>query len=319
MAGSSVSSAPVSSPAAPRVLVGPRPARFATDAVEAGGGRVVAAEEQPEAVVWLDPRDMAGLASLLQELPTVRWVQLPFAGVERAVEAGLIDPARRWSCAKGAYAEPVAEHALALALGGLRRLPERARASSWGEQGGISLYDQPVCIVGGGGIAQALLGLLAPFRARATVVRRRPDPVPGAERVLRPDRLHDAVADALVVVLCLALTPETRGLVDESVLRAMRPDAWLVNVARGGHVVTDDLVRALEEGWIGGAALDVTDPEPLPEGHPLWQLPTCLITPHTADTWEMIRPLLARRVQENVARFARGEPLVGEVDPSAGY
>jgi phosphoglycerate dehydrogenase-like enzyme len=302
-----------------RVLLGPRRARFAAEAVEAGGGVVVAPEEDPEALVWLDPQDMAGLRDVLAAAPGVRWVQLPFAGVEKALEAGLLTPERRWSCAKGAYAEPVAEHALALALAGLRQLPRRARASSWGEQAGVSLYDQPVCVVGGGGIAQALLGLLAPFRVRATVVRRRPDPVPGAVRVLQPGQLREAVADAVVVVLCLALTPQTQGMVDERVLRAMRSDAWLVNVARGRHVDTGALVRALEEGWIGGAALDVTDPEPLPEGHPLWRLPNCLVTPHTADTWEMVQPLLARRIQENLERFARGEPLLGEVDPAAGY
>jgi D-3-phosphoglycerate dehydrogenase len=99
----------------------------------------------------------------------------------------------------------------------------------------------------------------------------------------------------------------------------MDRDAWLVNVARGGHVVTDDLVSALERGVIGGAALDVTDPEPLPAGHPLWGLDNCLITPHVANTWEMAEPLLAERVRQNVERYRRGEPLLGLVDLSAGY
>jgi phosphoglycerate dehydrogenase-like enzyme len=99
----------------------------------------------------------------------------------------------------------------------------------------------------------------------------------------------------------------------------MRPDAWLVNVARGPHVDTDALVTALRDGAIGGAALDVTDPEPLPDGHPLWELERCIITPHTADTPEMIEPLLARRIRDNVERFAAGQPLIGVVDPAAGY
>jgi phosphoglycerate dehydrogenase-like enzyme len=99
----------------------------------------------------------------------------------------------------------------------------------------------------------------------------------------------------------------------------MASHAWLVNVARGGHVVTDDLVAALEEELIGGAGLDVTDPEPLPSGHPLWRLPNCLITPHTANTAEMAEPLLTARIRENVGRYVAGESLVGAVDPDLGY
>ncbi len=99
----------------------------------------------------------------------------------------------------------------------------------------------------------------------------------------------------------------------------MEPGAWLVNVARGRHVQTDALVEALASGGIAGAALDVTDPEPLPDGHPLWGMENCIVTPHTADTLEMTQPLLAARVRENVARFVAGGDLVGVVDPLAGY
>jgi phosphoglycerate dehydrogenase-like enzyme len=99
----------------------------------------------------------------------------------------------------------------------------------------------------------------------------------------------------------------------------MERHAWLVNVARGRHVVTDDLVTALREGEIGGAGLDVTEPEPLPDGHPLWSLPNCLITPHVGNTQEMARPLLAQRITANVRRFATGEDLIGPVDVDAGY
>ena len=117
----------------------------------------------------------------------------------------------------------------------------------------------------------------------------------------------------------LALTPQTQGLIGQAELAAMKPDAWLVNVARGGVVDTAALVDALRSGRIGGAALDVTDPEPLPAGHPLWDLPNCLITPHTADTEEMRRRLLAIRIAENVRRLASGRELAGQVDPDLGY
>ncbi|HEY0492578.1 MAG TPA: NAD(P)-dependent oxidoreductase, partial [Candidatus Dormibacteraeota bacterium] len=102
-------------------------------------------------------------------------------------------------------------------------------------------------------------------------------------------------------------------------LRAMRKDAWLINVARGRLVDTADLVRALKEGWIGGAGLDVTDPEPLPEGHPLWGLDNCIITSHTANPPNLDRQLFRGRIIENVRRFAAGEPLLGLIDRAAGY
>jgi phosphoglycerate dehydrogenase-like enzyme len=233
--------------------------------------------------------------------------------------AGLLDDERIWTCAKGAYAEPVAEHALALALAGLRHLPTRVTATSWGVPAGTSLYDRKVTILGGGGIATSLLEQLAPFRVEATVVRRTPEAVPGAAHVLPVDQLHDALVDPLVVVLALALTPETTGIIGAPELAAMPESAWLVNVARGRHVDTAALVDALGSGSIAGAALDVTDPEPLPDGHPLWGLENCIVTPHTADTIEMVLPLLAERIRSNVRRLAEGGPMVGRVDASVGY
>jgi D-3-phosphoglycerate dehydrogenase len=99
----------------------------------------------------------------------------------------------------------------------------------------------------------------------------------------------------------------------------MDDDAWLVNVARGGHVQTDALVQALHDGAIGGAALDVTDPEPLPDDHPLWSAPSCLVTPHVGNTPDMAVPLLSERITENTRRFIAGEELLGLVDPALGY
>ena len=275
--------------------------------------------DEADALCWLDPFGAEELEGLLARVPGLEWVQLPWAGVEDFAARGLFHDGRRWTCAKGVYAEPVAEHALTLGLAGLRHLPERVRATSWGRAAGRSLYDGRVTVLGGGGVARSLLALLAPLRVDATVVRRRPDPVPGAARVLGADRLADALAGADLVVVALALTPETTGIVGAPELGAMEAHAWLVNVARGGHVRTDELVTALREGWIAGAALDVTDPEPLPDGHPLWGLPNCIVTPHSADTPEMIAPMLAARVEENVRRFGAGGHLIGTVDRELGY
>ena len=141
----------------------------------------------------------------------------------------------------------------------------------------------------------------------------------GASRTLAMDRLEQALSGALVVFVALALTPDTTRILGRRQLEVMDERAWLVNVARGRHVDTDALVQALHRGTIAGAGLDVTDPEPLPDGHPLWTTANCIITPHTADTWEMIVPLLAARIRANVAHFVAGEPLEGSVDPASGY
>jgi phosphoglycerate dehydrogenase-like enzyme len=306
---------------APRVAVLPRSKDVFTRAIEEGGGRVVDLADAPDALLWLSYGRTQALEDVLAEHPSIRWVQLPWAGVD-AFSSTLRSAARpglAWTSAKGAYSEPVAEHALALTLALLRSLPERVRAESWGEKRAATLHRARVVVVGAGGIAQELLRLLAVFDAHVTVVRRSAAPVPGAERTVTTDRLAEVVADADVLVLAAAATNGTRRLVDAELLSRMPEHAVLVNIARGALIETDALVTALAEGRLAGAALDVTDPEPLPDGHPLWTEPRCLITPHTADTPEMTAPLLAERVRANVAAFAAGEELLGSVDPEAGY
>jgi phosphoglycerate dehydrogenase-like enzyme len=304
---------------APRIAVGPGPAPWAQEAIRRGGGQVVALDEDPVGLVWTDGRAMDALRTALATRPEISWVQLPQAGVERAFQAGVVDHKRRWTSAKGAFSEPVAEHALALILAGLRQLKVRARARTWGKPAGESLFGQPVTVVGAGGIAAVLMRLLEPFGTPVTVVRREAEPVPGAVRTLTTARLAEALPGARAVVLVVALTPQTQGLIGAAQLAAMEPDAWLVNVARGAVVDTEALTVALQQRQIGGAALDVTDPEPLPAGHPLWDLDNCLITPHTADTDEMTQPLLADRITENVRRLTAGHELVGLLDPDLGY
>lgn len=292
------------------------PTPIITDAIRAGGGVVVDVTDA-EALVWTDALDASGLGDLLTQAPGIRWVQLPFAGIDRFLS--VLDRRRVWTSTKGAYAQPVAEHALALGLAGLRQLPARARARQWGAPSGRRLMGGRVTIVGGGGITEALLALLAPFAVDVTVVRRRPRPLAGAARVVGTDRLRDSLPGADLVMVAVALTPETVGIIGAPELERMDTHAWLVNVARGAHVVTDDLVAALRARTIGGAALDVTEPEPLPTGHPLWNLDNCLITPHTANTWEMAEPLFAERIRSNVERFAARQPLLGLVNPDLGY
>lgn len=286
------------------------------EAVRAGGGEL-AEPETAEALVWADPANVDAFPAVITRAPGVRWIQLPYAGIEPFVDH--LDHEHVWTCGKGVYAEPVAEHVVALALAGLRDLHRYARERTWSAQTGRNLLGARLTVIGAGGITAVLARLLEPWRVHLTVVRRRDLPFPGADRVVTTDRLVDAVRDADVVVVACALTPETTGIIDRGVLEAMPDHAWLVNVGRGAHVVTADLVAALDEGLIGGAALDVTDPEPLPDDSPLWGHPRCLITPHVGNTPEMGLPLIARRVRENVERFVAGEQLLGLVDVDAGY
>ncbi|HET6664372.1 MAG TPA: NAD(P)-dependent oxidoreductase [Acidimicrobiales bacterium] len=302
-----------------RIAVLPGETRtFLADAVEAGGGEL-SGPDDAVALVWTETAAAEALGRVLDDHAGLRWVQLPWAGVEPYAEVIRAHADRTWTCGKGVYAEPVAEHALALALAGLRGLGHYARATSWTGQRGANLLGARVTIVGGGGIAESLLRLLEPFRCEVTVVRRTPRAMAGARSVVGDDRLDEALAGAEVVVLALPLLPGTVGLIDRRRLALLAPDACVVNVARGEHVVTDDVVEALRDGTLGSVGLDVTDPEPLPPGHPLWSLPSALVTPHTANTAEMALPLLSARITDNVRRWTRGEPRVGLVDPAAGY
>jgi phosphoglycerate dehydrogenase-like enzyme len=287
-----------------------------SDAIVAGGGQIVGVDEA-EALVWSSPYDAALLQRTVEEHPAIGWVQLPWAGVEHFVD--LVDDDRVWTCGKGVYAQPVAEMALALALAGMRGIGQYARASSWGQPAGSNLFGANVTILGGGGITEALIGLLRPFDCRVTVVRNRVQEMDGVDEVVEADRYIDALVGADLVVVALALTAETEGMLSRNEFELMERHAWVVNVARGRHIVTDDLVWALEHGEIGGAALDVTDPEPLPDDHPLWSAPRCIITPHVGSTWDMAVPLLAERITANVRRYTHGEPLLGLVDPDLQY
>jgi phosphoglycerate dehydrogenase-like enzyme len=292
----------------PGVHVAPESDDAVEEAVTAAGGRIAGLDEA-DALVWLDSNP----ESFPDHLPGgVRWVQLPSAGVELWLDR--IDGDRAWTSAAGAYGRPVAEHALMLMLAGARQLATFARATSWSRPPLAPLDGATVLIVGAGGIGRALIELLEPLRVEVLAVTRR-----GRDGTIPADRLGDVWPRAHHVVIAAPATAGTRHIVGAAELEAMRDDAWLVNVARGSLIDTDALVEALRSGAIGGAALDVTDPEPLPDGHPLWREPRALITPHVANPDATLRRYLAELVRENVARFGAGEELLARIDPDAGY
>ncbi|MBF4606723.1 D-isomer specific 2-hydroxyacid dehydrogenase family protein [Curtobacterium sp. VKM Ac-1393] len=314
---------PIDAPLSGPVAVLPEPTNLHVTAVTEAGGTVAPLDADTRGLVWLDPRDPSGLEDALDAAPGVGWVQLPFAGVDAFAHL-IQEHGDRvlFTSAKGAYAEPVAEHALALTLGALRVLQKRARATSWAtEPEGVSLYGRNVVVIGAGGIALEYIRLLAPFDVDVTVVRRSADPVDGASRTVTTDQLDEVLPGADVVMIAAAMTSGTAKLFGKRQFAIMKPSARLVNIARGGLVDTDSLVEALRSGAIAAAGLDVTEPEPLPDGHPLWSEPGAIVTPHQADTPEMVAPLLAERVRLNTAAFlgGTGEGFVGVVDPVAGY
>jgi D-3-phosphoglycerate dehydrogenase len=292
------------------------------EAIARGGGTYVDDPAEAEGLIWTDPRLPEDLKELLGRSDP-KWVQLPFAGIESFFDAGTIDGARTWTCAKGIYGPACAEHALALILAAARRLNEHVVATSW--RGGT--FGQPerrlkgatVLVVGTGGIGSALVDMLRPLGARVIAVSRSGRSLEGAERTGNAADLASFASEADHVVIAAAHTPETHGMFGAKIFEAMKEDAWLVNVARGGLVNTDDLVAALRSGAIGGAGLDVTDPEPLPDGHPLWSFDNVIITPHVANTWDMAVPELLGLVERNVAHYAKGEELEAGVDVEAGY
>lgn len=286
------------------------------DAVVAGGAEVAPVAEA-RALVWADAHRPDDLPAALAAGPGIEWVALPYAGIEPYLPH--LNDAYTWTAAKGVYATPVAEHVIALSLAGLRCLHDFARSSSWPPQIGRNLIGANVVVFGGGGITSELVRLLEPFGCEITVVRRTAKPFAGANRTVALDDRLSVLPAADVVVLALALTPETAGVIGQAELDVMAEHAWLINVARGGHVDTDALVAALAAEQIGGAALDVTNPEPLPDGHPLWSEPRAIISPHVGNTPEMGVPLLAAHITDNVRRFAASEPLLGVVDTNAGY
>ncbi|TYP84625.1 NAD(P)-dependent oxidoreductase [Blastococcus xanthinilyticus] len=297
------------------VWVGPRPDPVIADGVRRGGGRLTGSDEA-EAVVWLD-RGPTGLGEHLH--PGVRWVQLALSGVDSWVGHPVMRSAAEFTAVRGIYAPQVAEHALALLLAGARELARAARSTSWDRPDTRLLSGATVVIVGAGAIGRELIRFLEPFRCRIVAVNRSGAPVDGAAETLPVARLDEACAVGDYLVLAAPATPATRSMIGAHQLARMPRHGWIVNVGRGSLVDTAALTAALSEGTVRGAALDVTDPEPLPPDHPLWREPGCVITSHSANPADARLSALADRVAENVARFARGEPLLGSIDPESGF
>jgi phosphoglycerate dehydrogenase-like enzyme len=250
---------------------------------------------------------------ILPQLRDLRLVQTLSAGVDTLV--GHIPPDVLLCDGSGIHDASVSEWVVMAMVAMRRHLPEHVlsqRDATWRSgRGGADLEGATVMIVGAGSIGRAVEQRLEPFGARIVRVARRP-----REGVHGVNELQGLLSDADVVVILLPLTTETRGMVDAGFLAAMREGALLVNAARGPIVDTEALLAALRSEHIR-CALDVTDPEPLPDGHPLWSAPGALITPHIGGAVERLFERAWRFAGEQVRRYIDGEPLRNIV--SDGY
>ncbi|MEU7901849.1 2-hydroxyacid dehydrogenase [Actinoplanes sp. NPDC049118] len=277
-----------------------------------------------DAVTW--PSDPAGVrfwvppftakvraADLLPRLTGLEVVQLLSAGADNWV--GRVPPGVQLCDARGVHDASVSEWVVGAAIGTLRGFPAFARAQERREWApgaptpAPELTGRRVLIVGAGSIGRAIEERMAPFGVTVTRVARTARPERDVHAV---DELSALLPYAEVVVLVVPLTDRTRGLVDAAFLAALPDGALLVNAARGPVVDTGALVAELVSGRIS-AALDVTDPEPLPADHPLWRLPNVFITPHIGGTVAGLLPRAYRLVGDQLRRFAAGEPLVNRV------
>ncbi|MFI5782031.1 D-isomer specific 2-hydroxyacid dehydrogenase family protein [Nocardia sp. NPDC051570] len=305
-----------------RIAVGPKDSELLERAI-ARGGATLSDPDTARALVW-----NGGPAGFPGRLPAgIEWVQLFSAGVEEWFDTEVFEchPGIVFTSAAGAFAKSVAEHALALLLAGVRHLPEQLRARRWRQTDFFphigTLRGATVAVIGAGGIGRELIDLLAPLGARVIAVNRSGAPIthPAVIETVPAHRLSEIWPRTDHVVVAAPATPATRHLIGRDELIQLKPTSWVINIARGPLIDTDALVAALRDGAIGGAGLDVTDPEPLPDDHPLWDLPNAIVTPHDSNPPQLRTTAFADHVAENVARFVTGRDLIARIDVATGY
>ncbi|MHA2789555.1 D-isomer specific 2-hydroxyacid dehydrogenase family protein [Corynebacterium sp. S7] len=287
--------------------------------IEFKGHQHVGLDESPDMLVF-----NGGPNDFPDPLPeSVQAVQAAFAGVEAFDQAGILASSGvRWANAAGIYDDTVAESAIGLLLAVLHRHKE---VTSWDVRPEVEakteflFEDKTVAVIGAGGIGRRLISLLNAFGTKSIAVTRTGRDVPGATTSLSFAEIDSVWPAADYFVILAPLTNETRGMINAEVLAKMKPNAVVINVARGPLVVTEDLIAALENGTIAGAGLDVTDPEPLPDDSPLWNMSNVVITPHTANTARFLHQRVGELTVRSWEALEAGERMPTEVDAARGY
>ncbi|MEY4509613.1 MAG: hypothetical protein RLZZ450_1735 [Pseudomonadota bacterium] len=266
-------------------------------------------------------------AGRIAEARNVRWVQTYGAGVEWLLtDAVVARDELRVTNARGIHAQPIAEHVFGMILAFTRRidgsvLQQQTQAWKPGELTGSlrNLDGKTLGIVGLGAIGRRLAEVGKAFAMRVIGTRTSGAETPSVDRTYGPDGLHQVIAESDYIVNALPLTAATRHAFDRAALAVARPDAVIINIGRGATIDTAALVEALKANKLGGALLDVTDPEPLPKDHELWRLPNVLITPHYAGAHPGYAEHITTLFLENQSRYLAGDDLVNLVDKKAGY
>lgn len=265
------------------------------------------------------------LEHLLRRAPNLRWIHSLSAGIERVAIPAVAERGLLVTNGRGVFSRPIAEYVVMMLLAIARRLPqllELQRERTWQPLGGRELSELTLGIVGYGSIGSEVARLLDPFGMRILATRRHPERGAGElhnVELIAPQRLGELLAASDVVLVALPLTAATTGVIGANELQQMRPTAWLMNVARGQLIDEEALRRALREGRLGGAVLDVFVEEPLPPDSPLYGTPNVVITPHTSWASDLVAQRTMDLFTTNLRRFLAGEELLNLVDLAAGY
>lgn len=267
------------------------------------------------------PSDIASRA------PKLRWLQLTSAGVDRLLGAPVMRSGLKITTASGIHAVPISEYVIGAMIAFAKGFPRSIRAQeerAWRPFLPEELEGKTAGIIGVGAIGGRVAALCKALGMRVLAVRRSAGhgQIAGGEsidEVLPPRDLPYLLREADYLVVSVPLTLETRHMIAEPQLRAMKPSAVLINIARGAIVDTEALARALSEGWIAGAALDVFEEEPLPPENPLWEMENVLLTPHISGGTPRYMERAVDLFCDNLRRYLAGEPLLNVVDPARGY
>ena len=271
---------------------------------------------------WFDMYDKAKMAEIISAATSLKWLNSIYAGVEHFPLEQLKAQGTILTNGAGLNSAPIAEFAVMMMLSAAKRsdlIVDNQRQHNWlsTPPGTTEIDDSKALIIGYGGIGQQIAKKLSGFDVEVTAVRRTPT---GEPKVIGLDDWRDRLGEFDWVFVSAPATSDTRHLLGAEEFAAMKDSAWLINVARGTLVDQDALLTALNDKTIGGAALDVTDPEPLPADHPLWDAPNCLITMHLSGTAQSrMFQRAATRFVENLKRYRKGDEMIAVADFDRGY
>jgi phosphoglycerate dehydrogenase-like enzyme len=260
----------------------------------------------------------------------LKWIHSPAAAVHQLMFPEVVRSSVLVTNSTGVHGPVVAEHAIAVLLALAKRLPQSMRyqaKNKWSQEQLWQERPRPrevdgatVAVIGMGVIGSEFTRRAKALGMKVLAVRENPGKgTGGADEVFGPAQIDDVLPRADYVLLCTPVTPATTHIMNRARLKKMKPDAYLINVARGTLIDEPDLLEALKSRTIAGAALDVFEEEPLPEQSPFWELDNVLITPHTAAVTERLWERHFRLIVENLNRFLAGKPLLYEVDKTRGY